>query len=1143
MRAPRRRIAGTTHPFTVRAPSENPSRPGHPAEPRFPLAIVAGLLVAVAAVLVSGWLADYLLKQRKAAAEKVLREATVLDHSYTALATLRDLDTAPLAYQLDAAEAERARYDAAARQLGPQLRQLGEALADLPGQAQRVERLQALAAELVREAGRAIALRGAGQAAEAAALLRDPAWKQRDAELGRLAQAVVTDQRLRLREGRELGQKISQTVTLYIFGNALALLVLIAVGAVAALVSHRRRRREAWLRAGQYGLAAAIEGEPRLERMGDAALRYLRRYLDADAGVLYVLKDSGGGRRIAGHGLAQNAVAQWDAGAGPLMRLSSGQHSVLTADADSSPFAARPGHPRLLGSCLSSGRLVGGVELGFAHPVRPEQRELLDSIAEPLGAALRSAMDNQRLNALLDQSLSMAEEMRDRRDELSAKTIVLSERTENLNAAHAQLATQQAALEQVNTRLEEKMELLEQQKEELRQSQDALVQQAVELERANRYKNTFLANMSHELRTPLNSALILSKVLSENRGGRLTAQEVSYADTIHSAGSDLLTLINDILDLAKIEAGRVTLHPERVLVEPVVQGLVRGFEPTASLKSLRLACVLDEGLPRSIVTDEYRLGQIVKNLLSNAIKFTRTGEIELRVSPRDRGGVRIAVRDTGIGIPEEHREHIFEAFRQADGSTHREFGGTGLGLSISRDLAELLGGSISLQSTPGVGSVFTLELPAELPVTAQDHEAHAGGRVAHSPATPVPASAGGEAPAAGPPLVLIVEDDLAFAGILREMAAEFGFESEHTPGANQGFTLAATRDPVAILLDVNLPDQSGIALLERLKQDRRTRHIPVVVVSVADHRQQALERGAIGYALKPVARNELVETFRRLKARAAHAPGRVLLVAGEAQQQALRELLGGSSVGVTAVGGAADAMAALQQDEYDCLVLDLLLPGQEAYALLEQLETRGGRLPPPVIAHTAQPLSPEQEQALRRHARHLVLKDTRTPARLLDEVTLFAHAVEARLPAELQRLLEDVRSRERALEDRCVLLVEDDPRNIFALTAVLERKGMKVRIARNGREALAALAQSQTAPDAPIDLVLMDIMMPEMDGITAIREIRKDPAFQRLPIIALTAKAMQDDQAACLGAGANDYMAKPLDNDKLLSLIRVWMPH
>ena len=863
----------------MRAPSQHPSPLGNPTEPRFPLAIVAGLLVAIATVLAGGSVADHLLQQRKTASEKVLREATVLDRSYALLTVLRDLEAAPLAYQLDATEAGRIRYEAAADLLAPRLRQLDAALTGLPGQAQYMTRLQALTAEHAHEAARAIALRSEGRAAEAAALVREPAWQQRSTEIGRLMEAVVADQQQRLRQGRESGQKVSRAVTAYIFGNALALLVLIALGAGTALLSHQRRRREGWLQSGQDGLAAAIEGEPRLDRLGDAALQYLRSYLGAEAGALYVLKDSGGGRRIAGQGLAEGAVGQWDAGAGPLEPLSAGQRSLLVPATGSSPFATRADHPHLLGGCLSGGRLFGGVALGFARPVRPEQQALLDRVAEPLGAALRSAMDTQRLNALLDQSLSMAEEMRDRRDELSAKTIVLSERTEHLNAAHAQLATQQAALGQVNTRLEEKMELLESQKEELRQSQDALVQQAVELERANRYKNNFLANMSHELRTPLNSALILSKVLSENRSGRLTAQEVSYAETIHSAGSDLLTLINDILDLAKIEAGRVTLHPERVLLEPAVRGFVRGFEPTAALKSLQLGCVLDPGLPRSIVTDEYRLGQIVKNLLSNAIKFTRAGEIELRVSPGSGGGVRMAVRDTGIGISEEHREHIFEAFRQADGSTHREFGGTGLGLSISRDLAQLLGGSISLRSTPGIGSVFTLELPAELPATAREPEALAGGRMPQEPSVPPPPRTTDEAPAG---------------------------------------------------------------------------------------------------------------------------------------------------------------------------------------------------------------------------------------------------------------------DRERVLEGRCVLLVEDDPRNIFALTAVLERQGMKVRIARNGREALTALAQP--APEAPVDLVLMDIMMPEMDGITAIREIRRDAAFERLPIIALTAKAMQDDQAACLRAGANDYMAKPLDSDRLLSLVRVWMP-
>jgi CheY-like chemotaxis protein/two-component sensor histidine kinase len=668
--------------------------------------------------------------------------------------------------------------------------------------------------------------------------------------------------------------------------------------------------------------------------------------------------------------------------------------------------------------------------------------------------------------------------------------------------------------------------------------------------------------MSHELRTPLNSSLILAKLLADNKDGNLTAEQVKFAHTILSAGNDLLDLINDILDLSRIEAGRVDLAPEQVAVTSVVALLVKSLEPLVRQKGIGFRTELAPGAPEQLQTDPLRLGQILKNLLSNAVKFTDHGEVLLRVAAGTGGTIVFSVRDTGIGIAADQKDIIFEAFRQADGSTHRKYGGTGLGLSISRDLARLLGGDIAVESAPGSGSVFTLTLPivpeagsaAAIPAVsvprAETARAAAGGN-GSSRATPsdraLPAPAFEDDRARlspGSRRILVVEDDTAFAMILRDLAHELGFQCIVTHTAGDGLAAAAAYQPSAVLLDMNLPDHSGLGVLDRLKHDPQTRHIPVHVVSVADYRQQAMERGAVGYALKPVKRDELVEAFRRLEAKLTQDLRRVLVVEDdERQRDSLRELLAAGDVQIVAVETAGEALTELRSSTFDCMVMDLSLPDLSGYELLERMADQADVPFPPVIVYTGRVLTHEEEQRLGRYSKSIIIKDARSPERLLDEVTLFLHQVESALPAERQRMLREARHREKALEGRRILVVEDDARNIFALSNVLEPKGAKLEIARNGREAIDALGRSARGGRAAgIDLVLMDIMMPEMDGLTAMREIRKRPEWARLPIIALTAKAMKDDQEKCLAAGANDYIAKPLDVEQLLSLVRVWMP-
>jgi CheY-like chemotaxis protein len=585
------------------------------------------------------------------------------------------------------------------------------------------------------------------------------------------------------------------------------------------------------------------------------------------------------------------------------------------------------------------------------------------------------------------------------------------------------------------------------------------------------------------------------------------------------------------------------------------------FEPIATQKSLTLRTTIAPGCPPTLETDRQRFEQILRNLLSNALKFTEKGEVELLAAPAEEGFLSFTVRDTGIGIPPDQQKIIFDAFRQADGTVSRKYGGTGLGLSISRELARILGGRIELTSEPGNGSSFRLVVP-----TAFAAEVNTAQETARLPeiASPKPFDAMPfpREPARRPIVrsqgaidddrerlslerraILVVEDDRAFARILYELAREVGFDCLVAMSAEEAWDVAREFLPSAVILDVGLPDHSGLSVLDRLKHDRRTRHIPVHVVSASDYSLPALELGAVGHMLKPVKREELVAALNQIQNRLTQQTRRILLVEDDPLQlDSLARLLGSQQVETVGVRSASECLELLKTSTFDCMVLDLSLPDASGYSILETLSREDAYSFPPAIVYTGRDLSADEEQRLRRYSHSIIIKGAKSPERLLDEVTLFLHQVVAELPHEQQRMLEAAKTRDAAIEGRRILIVEDDVRNVFALTSMLEGRGAIVRIARNGREALEELERSQGDPARAISLILMDVMMPEMDGITATREIRSRPDWKKLPIIMLTAKAMKDDQEKCLAAGANDYMAKPLDVDKLLSLVRVWMP-
>ena len=739
-----------------------------------------------------------------------------------------------------------------------------------------------------------------------------------------------------------------------------------------------------------------------------------------------------------------------------------------------------------------------------------------------------------RTEGLLTQSQQLTVELQSRQTELQQSN-------EELGTKAKLLADQNAEVERKNAEVE--------------QARRALEEQATELALTSKYKSEFLANMSHELRTPLNSILILSQQLAGNVDGNLSGKQVEFSRNINSSGSDLLNLINDILDLSKIESGTVTVDVEDIGFASLGDTIDRNFRHVAEAKNLPFHVQLAEDLPRSMSSDPKRLQQILKNLLSNAVKFTSTGHVDVRVGFASRGWsldhpvlrnapqvLAFAVEDTGIGVAPEKQRLIFEAFQQADAGTSRKYGGTGLGLAISRELAVLLGGEIKLASVHGQGSTFTLYLPLH----------YAGpDSVRTGTATPELARALTVLPIArdehieddrnaieeGDPALLIIEDDPHYARILLGLARDKGFKGIVATKGTQGLSLARQFRPAAISLDIFLPDMLGWTVLNQLKLDPATRHIPVQVVTLEEERQHGLAHGAFSYLIKAPTTEGLETAFDRIKDFTAPRTKKLLIVEdNDIERQSILELLGYKDIDMVAVATGGEALEAMLAHSFDCVVLDLRLPDMTGFELLEKVRAEPALADVPVVVFTGKDLSVEEQTRLKAMAKSIVLKDVQSPERLLDETALFLHRVVTDLPADKQHMLERLHGSNEILRSRKILVVDDDPRNIFALTSLLENQEMDVISTTNGRDAIDIVRNT-----SGLDIVLMDIMMPDMDGYETMREIRRATEFRTLPILALTAKAMKGDREKCLDAGASDYIAKPVNTDQLLSLMRVWL--
>jgi HAMP domain-containing protein/CheY-like chemotaxis protein/signal transduction histidine kinase len=911
-----------------------------------------------------------------------------------------------------------------------------------------------------------------------------------------------------------------------------------------------RNTEQDWLKTNLARFTGMLQGQRELTTVGSMLLSELAPLVNAQQGVLYQMESEDSSSMTLLSAFADSLDGHPQRvrmGEGLVGQCAFEKRRMLISDLPNHTTPIRSGLfeavPRnvIVLPVLFEDRVKAVIELASLNAFTPSHLAFLEQLTASIGIVLNSIEATMQTEGLLKQSQQLAVELQTQQKELQQTNEQLAQKAK-------QLAEQNAEVERKN--------------QEIEQARGALEEKAKELALTSKYKSEFLANMSHELRTPLNSILVLGQQLADNPDSNLSGKQVEFARTIHGAGTDLLNLISDILDLSKIESGTVSVEAEEVFFGSLIEMVARPFRHEAENRRLAFEVDTDVHLSRSLVTDSKRLQQVLKNLLSNAFKFTEQGGVRLSISTATSGWterhqilsnagsvVAFEVSDTGIGIPSEKQRIIFEAFQQADAGTSRKYGGTGLGLAISRELASLLGGEIQLRSTPGKGSTFTLYLPQTYVGPSTQNLALAS-EVKHGarPELPSAVITAIEAPAElieddrgeiqpGDAILLIVEDDVHYARILCDLSREKGFKVLIALRGAEALALAREFHPTAISLDVALPDMLGWTVLNHLKQDPATRHIPVQMLTIDEDWHHGLSHGAFAFVTKPTTTEGLDSAISRIREYSSPRRKRLLVVEDEpAQQLSIQALLGHDDIDVTVVATGRDALAEVEKSQYDCAVLDLRLPDMTGFDLLEELgkTDRGNELP--VVVFTGKDLTPEEDARLHMLARSVIVKDVESPERLLDETALFLHRVVTDLPVEKQKMLDRLHRSDEALVGKKVLVVDDDVRNIFALSSVLERRGMTVLTAGTGREAIETVEST-----ADLGIVLMDIMMPEMDGYETMQVIRQNPEFRRLPIIALTAKAMKGDREKCLEAGASEYLAKPVNTEQLLSALRMWL--
>jgi signal transduction histidine kinase/DNA-binding response OmpR family regulator/CHASE3 domain sensor protein len=914
-----------------------------------------------------------------------------------------------------------------------------------------------------------------------------------------------------------------------------------------------------WLQTGIASLNDKMVGEKTVDELANDILENIAGYTDSVVAAFYVLGEDKLLHLEGAYSLdAEKKRHSLGYGEGISGQVLKSGKQILINDIPEGEmtisYASGNTRPRNVVAVpvFRNGEIIGVIELGSLSGYTPLHLDLLKSISGNVGTAIHVAQNRKKMQELLEETQAQAEELQAQHSELEGLNAELEAQTQKIQTSEEELRVQQEELLQSNQELEERTSLLEEKNQLIQERNLDIQQKAEQLEQSTKYKSEFLANMSHELRTPLNSILLLSKLMSENK--ELDTEYIEYAEVIQSSGQGLLGLIDEILDLSKIEAGKMKLEFSDVNVTEVTTDMRSLFSPLAKSKNLQMVIEVEEGL-NMINTDKMRLEQILKNLLSNAIKFTELGKVSLTVKKQESGrSIAFKVTDTGIGIPKDKQGLIFEAFQQADGSTRRKFGGTGLGLSISRELAKLLGGEIELTSKEHVGSEFTLIVPLEknnlvvpephvlsaeddyeerIEIPVRDQERFT---VEH---IPTDIEDDRDTLKQEDKVILIVEDDTAFAKILLDFTRKRGYKGIVAVRGDVGIDLANQYKPLAILLDIQLPVKDGWQVMEALKSNPDTRPIPVHIMSSLEVKKESLLKGAVDFINKPVALEHMQQIFQKLEHALSRHPKKVLIVEENKQHaQALSYFLANNSISTQVVNNVNQSIGALSKKEVDCVILDMGIPDKNAYDTLEAIKKTEGLENLPIIIFTGKNLSKGEESRIKQYADSIVVKTAHSYQRILDEAGLFLHLVEEK-DTDSRRgkpVSEKLGGLYEVLKNKTVLIADDDVRNIFSLTKALEQHKMKVLAATDGKEALQILKENPL-----VDIVLMDMMMPEMDGYESTREIRKIPAYKQLPVLAVTAKAMMGDREKCISAGASDYISKPVDIDQLISLLRVWL--
>jgi CheY-like chemotaxis protein/CHASE3 domain sensor protein/putative methionine-R-sulfoxide reductase with GAF domain len=929
-----------------------------------------------------------------------------------------------------------------------------------------------------------------------------------------------------------------------------------------------------WILTGNFELNEKIRGEKTETELAQSIINQLCTYLNTQIGAIYLF-DNGQlslagsyaynfrkqntstikpGEGLVGQAAAEKKIIVFTEVPDDYIRINSGLGNTIPKNLIMLPL-------------LQDDVLKGVMEIGSARAFSPLQMEFLNKIGENIAIVINAAQSRRKVKDLLEETQRQAEELETQQEELKQSNEELQEKTELLEKSESSLKTQQEELQQTNEELEEKANLLEEQKEKLENAKFDIETKARELVVTSKYKSEFLANMSHELRTPLNSILILAQLLSENKNKSMAEKEIDFAKNVYNSGIDLLNLINEILDLSKVESGKMELDIAEVPCTEIISDITAMFSEVAKNKSIDLTFKLNEKELDTIETDKQRLEQILRNLLSNAFKFTGNGgNVLLSIDKVNKAEVifknkklhqtadviSMSVTDTGIGIPGDKFGVIFEAFQQADGSTKRKYGGTGLGLSISRELANALGGEIHLKSEEGKGSTFTFYLPlkfdpaimdgGERSVAAVIRSKNEGGAAKNKNAE-ILIYAEGDAIddrynlQGNEKIVLIMEDDRDYAQVLLSFVRERQYKGVIAHEGNTGLSYARFYKPDAILLDMKLPIMDGAEVLKQLKSDPDLRHIPVMIVSGYDRKKEGLELGAFDFMQKPVSKIDLQRAFIKIEDFINKILKKLLIVEdNEGQNNAISELIGNGDVKCFSAYSGKEAYDMMRKESFDCVIVDLGLPDMTGFELMKKIKDNNDLRKTPIIVYTGKDLTKEESNRLNKLANTVVLKTVDSNERLLDETTLFLHRVESRLPKEKQNIIRKLHKTDEVLKDKIVLIVDDDIRNIYSLTNVLEEEGLSCLIAENGKVAVQMLKEQRG-----IDIVLMDVMMPEMDGYDATKEIRNIDKFSKLPIIGLTAKAMKGDREKCLNAGMSDYITKPVNIEQLLSLMRVWL--